>query len=179
VIWKDERNDAGDIYGYNLATHQEFPVVVEPGEQLDPIVTGNLVIWTDASAWDIWAMDLTTMTKFPVCTDGQYKRGGSTNGTVFVWHEAVSGGYQIRGWDRSTNTFLTISTSDNYETWPSITGDTVVWTDRRGVYGYNLTTKQEFPICTQPGVAGGIGGNVVFWQTSGGDIYGAYVLTGA
>ena len=52
---------------------------------------------------------------------------------------------------------------------PDISGDIVVWHDRRNengdIYGKYLSTNTEFPICTEPNVQYGpkISGNIVIW----------------
>ena len=55
-MWRDYRNEPdkilginSDIYGYDLATKQEFPVYVAPGPQGFPRVWGNMVAWEDAT----------------------------------------------------------------------------------------------------------------------------------
>jgi len=68
---------------------------------------------------------------------------------------------------------------------PAISGNTVVWTDRRdgtsNIYGYSLATREEFSICTN-GHAGdpAISGNTVVWsdrRDGTRDIYGYNLVT--
>ena len=88
---------------------------------------------------------------------------------------------------------LPICTAPRSQLFPAISGETVVWTDKRNmpkarllaphqnsdIYGYDLSTQREFPICTakgaqdHPDVAGGI----VVWSDArrgprNADVYG-------
>jgi len=36
-----------DIYGYNLATHEEFPICTESHNQGNPVIYENIVVWQD------------------------------------------------------------------------------------------------------------------------------------
>lgn len=47
VVWEDDRNGNYDIYGYNLATKEEFQITVDPANQRGPAIYNNLVIWED------------------------------------------------------------------------------------------------------------------------------------
>jgi beta propeller repeat protein len=48
VVWTDERHGNRDIYGYDLATGTEFPVVRLGEAQDDPHISGTTVVWSDA-----------------------------------------------------------------------------------------------------------------------------------
>ena len=69
---------------------------------------------------------------------------------------------------------------------PAISGDIVVWCDARNgnvdIFGYNLITSTEFPICTdsllEQQVAPAISGDIVVWydESNGNwDIYGTAI----
>ena len=67
VVWEDGRNPGkrnGDIYGCDLVTRQEFPICVEPHNQEQPDVSGNLVVWMDERNGnrDIYGYNLETRT---------------------------------------------------------------------------------------------------------------------
>ena len=54
VVWGDYRNckdmenlDNTDIYGYNLDTREEFAICTDPGDQGNPHISGNTVVWAD------------------------------------------------------------------------------------------------------------------------------------
>jgi beta propeller repeat protein len=46
-----------DIFGYNLATGEELPICLEPGDQVMPRIYENVVVWIDrrAGADEIYA----------------------------------------------------------------------------------------------------------------------------
>jgi beta propeller repeat protein len=47
VVWKDSRNDDGDIYMYDLSLQQEIPIYMGNGEQKTPAIDGDTVVWED------------------------------------------------------------------------------------------------------------------------------------
>ena len=50
VVWQDWRNQEKsglDIYGYDLATGKEFPVVVKPGPNSAPRISGQWVVYVE------------------------------------------------------------------------------------------------------------------------------------
>jgi len=65
---------------------------------------------------------------------------------------------------------------------PVIDGNTVIWEDDRNgdydIYGYDLSSGAEFPICIRPGdqIAPDVAGDtVVWWDYNNGDIVGAII----
>jgi len=121
VVWQDSRNmkvSGWDIYGYDLATGEEFPVCTAPGKQEAAAIDGKVVVWQDertldATGSDIYRRDLETGEEYPVCTaPGNQSRPG-VDGRFVIWED----------WR-------------NF----SVTGP--------DVYAYDLTTGDEFPVCT-------------------------------
>lgn len=55
-----------DIYGLNLTTTQQFPVVLDPGIERFPVIYGNTIIWggyrngTCDISWDIYGYNFST-----------------------------------------------------------------------------------------------------------------------
>jgi beta propeller repeat protein len=43
----DRRNGNADIYGYNLATAEEFAICTNRAFQGWPVASGGIVVWTD------------------------------------------------------------------------------------------------------------------------------------
>ena len=89
----------------------------------------------------------------------------------------------LRGFTVASKYELAICTHSS--SFSDIYGDTVVWQDNRNgsvnsdIYGYNLTTQQEFPICTAMNIQSSpaIYNNIVVWEDwTNYDIYG-YNLT--
>ncbi len=71
VVYQDNRNgffdengdwvDNWDIYLKDLSTNIEQPVCNRPGDQINPVIKGNKVVWQDkrSGKWDIYAATLT------------------------------------------------------------------------------------------------------------------------
>ena len=47
VVWQDRRDGNWDIYGYDISSGIEFPVIIADGNQVNPIISGNNVAWRD------------------------------------------------------------------------------------------------------------------------------------
>jgi beta propeller repeat protein len=95
-------------------------------------------------------------------------------------------GFRIYGVDLSTNQELVICPTETAQ-FPKVSGNVVVWQDDRNgdtdIYGYDMATQTEFPICTAVGIqnAVSISGDLVVWQDTrngGSDIYGYDLASG-
>jgi len=91
------------------------------------------------------------------------------DGNIAVWlDERSRSSGDIYGYDFETGIEFPICTRGDLHD-PAISGDIVVWTDRRSgtgdIYGYDLTSQSEFPICTEISEQRGacIDGNWVAW----------------
>lgn len=56
VVWEDWRNNADeferydlDVWGYDLTTRTAFPIATGPGNQHEPWIDGDMVVWVDDS----------------------------------------------------------------------------------------------------------------------------------
>lgn len=106
---------------------------------------------------------------------------------ALVCSTALGGdGFRIYGVDLTTNQELVICPTETAQ-FPQISGNVVVWQDDRNgntdIYGYNMATQTEFPICTADGIqnAVAISGDLVVWQDTrngGSDIYGYDLASG-
>jgi len=126
---------------------------------------------------------------FTVCDASGTQGPPAISGNIVVWGDERNGEWPLCGYDLSTGTEFTISTSQpNHSAQPpAIDGDIVVWCDFRNVvgndnntdiYGYNFSTNTEFPICTnaiQQSTHVAVNGNIVAWvQWRGSDDYDIY-----
>lgn len=104
VVWVDYRNAGGsdpynsDIYGYNLSTSTEFPICTNIGEQWNPAICGQYVLWQDwrsdpgnYSNSDIYGYDLTTQTEFSICLASGNQQRPEIDGKLVVWHDERRG----------------------------------------------------------------------------------------
>jgi beta propeller repeat protein len=66
VVWADERNGDSDIYGYDLETGVEFPILIRDEPQTDPDIHGATVVWSDGRGrnHDVIAAQLTGPREF-------------------------------------------------------------------------------------------------------------------
>ncbi len=192
VVWTDARNawfDSEcscwrntDIYGYNLDTQTEFSVSTAPGDQTNPAISGNIVIWQDNrnGNWDIYGYNLDTHTEFPVRTTSADQMNPVISGSIVVWEENGN----IYGYYLDSQYAFPVSEAPGYQGFPAISEYTIVWEDGRGddfdIYGYDLITQSEFPVSTASGYQRfpAIWKGIVAWQddrNGNWDIYG-YLL---
>jgi len=149
-----------NIYGFDLTTKTEFPICAAPAplDQSYPQISGNTIIWQDFrdGNWDIYGFDLTTKTEFPICTARNDQCEPQISGNTIVWTDSRDGYYDDYGG---------------------------IWWDN-DIYGFDLITKTEFPICTTPGDRWNpqISSNTIIWlddRNGNYDIYGFDLITKA
>lgn len=165
VVWCDQRTGDFDVYAMDIKTGRQWAIVQAPNNQMAQAVNENFVVWRDDRNSpidvppeyfnsDIYALDLRTGHEFPVCTA--------------IWNQDT----------------------------PAMSGDIILWADRRrynpyvlnplvyDIYGYDITTGQEFLIAADPEgarqTAPSVSGNIVVWRDghNGGDIMGHDLATG-
>jgi len=191
VVWTDGRNGNWtccgqstnlSIHGYNLSSHEEFPIYTNQGLDSRSLISGNTVIFSvyNISIRDIYGYNISAQTAFFIRTMQPGDQSEVFSGHILVWQDGRNdyvdnnGAYisksDVYGYDILTDTEFPICTNPSGQGAPAISGDIVVWADGRNgnsdVYGYNLTTGEEFAICTDPGdqVYPAISGNTVVWQ---------------
>jgi beta propeller repeat protein len=172
VVWQDGREGDGKhhIYGYDLTTKKEFPICTAPGEQRVPAMDGDIVVWDDlregsATGRDIYGYNLATKKEFLICNDSGYQSQPVISGNIVVWEdhgeensETMSG--TLRGINLATKERFTIVDKPGNRMTPAMQGNYVVWVEwpegsvctscnvgKADLWGYNLTTKEKFPIC--------------------------------
>jgi TolB protein len=147
--------------GSTMATNGSTPRVLLSGKHQFwwPQVSGHTVVWMDDrhSSWntDIYGYDLETHREFPICVLSSRQSFPRISGNVVVWSD----------WRNVAKSAINT---------PRVDPD---------IWGYDLRTRREFPICRAKGAQGGdaISGDLVAWvdgrnrRTSGDDIY-AYDL---
>jgi beta propeller repeat protein len=198
-VEKGAPGDDYDIYEYNLTTKTRIPISTAPGYQYNPVTNGNVVAWGDLryndDNWDIYGYDLTTNAEFAICTAVDSQEQPAISGDIVVWIDARNGNADIYGFDLRTQTEFPICTAARTQGPVAISDNIVVWADNRDgvdingdyyfegnwdIYGYDLTTHTEFPICIADGlqISPSISGNTVVWmddRNGDWDIYGATI----
>ena len=168
VVWQDDRNGNinPDIWGYNLKTKEEFPICTDGKRQFYPAIYGDIVVWQDERNWDggnydIYGRNIRTMAEeFQITTNTESQMKPAIYGDIVVWYDDRNNSWDIYGRNIRTmaEDFPICTFIDSTQSMQAIYGDIVVWQDARNhattgvdIYGYNLKTKQEFPICTEEG----------------------------
>ena len=130
VVFTDIAGGESHIYGYNRETQQVFAICTASGEQSNPAISGNFVVWQDNrnGNWSIYGADLAQVP--------------GTGGD-----EATARPLGARGCNFPAE--FPICTADGNHTNPAIFGTTVVWQDDRNGNARHLRL--------QPLAAGGIG----------------------
>ncbi len=124
VVWTDDRNGNGDIYGYDLSTNKEFPICTNEAYQGWADIRDNIVVWQDERNGnsDIYGYDLCTGTEFPICTELHRQIKPLVSGNMVVWGDS-----RHSWWEEELNYWF---------------------------YGYNLSTGTEFPIARYDAIFG-------------------------
>jgi TolB protein len=133
VVWEESRNENTDIYGYDLTSNVEFPVVVAPGGQEQPQISGNIVVWADSrngrapNDHDIYAYDLKGKREFVISARGGDERDPKISGDIVVWTDSVGSNVDVYAYKVSSHTLITIAANEHANGQPDISDMTVVW----------------------------------------------------
>ena len=165
-----------DIWGYDLGTEQNFPILEKEGQQFTTGFYKNLVIYENTNpddvGTDVYMYNLRTGEDTLIAGGLGSQGNGVTNGREVVY---INGGacgqlysYDIRP---ETTTLITETACHPVRIWQNI----VVWSyaasGGTNVYGYNLVKKELFDIATADGfqeVPNIFGDNVVWLQRTTG-----------
>ncbi len=169
----------------------DAPLIATSGDQVDPTTCGRWVVWTDrrdagANANDVYGYDLLTGREFPIATGPTHQRYHDVDSNTVVWqevdHQAEPPGPRYI-WAMHLNPTLSPTAAITTEPMlisataagrPAVSGDIIVWPDDRrsrgingdDIYGYRLSTGEEFPICVgEPSARGrlDIDDDIVVW----------------
>lgn len=201
IVWQESGTQAGTcaLWAMNRANGSVFKVQDNVSDLLYPNVGGRYALWGQ-NATSLYACDLQTGQKFQVSDTAEtwYEGFAAVSGDFVVWTDSrsIPTGEDIYAKNLLTGEESPICTAPWPQGFPSIDGNIVVWKDGRDhrdawgthdtdIYGYDLSTGQEFPIRVGPGSSfvspQAISGNLVVWgeehYVDGHyfNIYGAYV----
>ncbi len=124
VVWEDWRNYNADIYGYDLLTHQEFPITVTSGNQEAPNISGQVVVWRDnRDNYEIYGCNLKTQKEFFVARAGQAVRPKVAGGFIF-WDDD----FKIYAYSLRSQKLFTLVADEHANIQPAMSGNSIVWT---------------------------------------------------
>jgi len=138
---------------------EEFVICNASGNQDSPRISGDIVVWRDDRGGnnDIYGYNISDSSEFPVCTNAsdQWNPDIDHASDAVVWKDNRNGNGDIYGYNLKTETEFVICNESHVQGAPSISGNIVVWIDDRDgeeytsyIYGYNLSSGEEFPINT-------------------------------
>src|SRR6478609_2571695 len=153
------------------------PIASGPGDQQEPVIDGNYVVWEDNATgdWEISAYDLSTGRTFPVYHGPADQRLPAVSGALVVWQDNRNGDWDIYGarltGDQAGPAFP-IATGPGDQTTPAVSGNNVVWQDQAAsgwqIVSVNVTGGQPQTLSdagtTNENAA--IDGTLVVWQST-------------
>ena len=141
-----------DIWGYDLETNANFPILEKENQQFTTGFYKNLIIYENSSpdlSTDVYMYNLTN-NKDTLVAGGTGSQGnGVTNGKVVVYIDGGACG-SLHAYNIKEKT--TSQTSDTACSPVRISGDNVVWAyaapGGTNIYGYNLKDNSPFDVIT-------------------------------
>lgn len=200
VVWQEfnESSQSIDIWGTDVTEIDNILHYEVAGLDLNqqrPAIYRDNVFWQDDQygLWDILQADF-WQKDFPEIYDLLYddsvdQENPSVWGDIVAWDENIGGDIQIIAADISDPDFpvkFSVCLDGSLQQNPDVCDNLIVWEDFRNgnwdIYGYNLTTHQEFQVTTDPAdqINPAVSGDLVAWQEDIGDgeynIYAAYLF---
>ena len=208
VLWQDDSWGAFDIAGADVTAlisgaDQDTPeaayfwvTALETIRQEQPAIYRNTVLWQDDydgnDNWEINSADIWRQNN-PIENLVSYtesdKEVPAVWGDIVVWQEDFGGDWDIWAADISNPDLpveFPVSQAASFQTNPDVGDNLIVWQDYRNgedwdIYGYNLTTGQEFQITDNDAdqINPAVSGNLVVWQDNRDgypDIYNIYAV---
>lgn len=113
VIWTEFNGDA--IYGYNLSTHEKFPIALSQISKCKketkrkvagstaPAIYEDIVVWVDCRNGneDLFAYNIATGEEFQITSNEKDQKSPAIYGNIVVWEDNRNGQWDIYGIDIS------------------------------------------------------------------------------
>lgn len=159
-----------DIWGYNLSTNENFPIIEKEGTQFLTGLHKDLVIYENTEPGDLTtdlrAYDIHSNEDILIAGGEGSQTSGVTNGKEVLYIEGGACGrlyaYNLR---RGKRSLIVGSTCHPIRIWRNIVVFPEAHPDGTNIKGYNLATKQIFDIATDSAFqeVPNIYGNKVVW----------------
>jgi beta propeller repeat protein len=194
LVWEDSRNDpAGngtDIYRYNVSTNTESPVATGNGEQDQPAISDQYIVWIDQGR--LMAESLSGGQPFNVVNGPATQTDPAICGSVVVWSDTGNNS-DVFAKQLPSGPVIPVATSSEVEAYPACDAGRVAYTYAPAVGSadirlYNIGAGQTTDVADHPWNEWrpAISGNRVVWQawpnqpdtTTGIQIYGKNLDTG-
>jgi hypothetical protein len=169
VVWEDSRNDetdGTDIYAFN--TGAESKVAGGPGEQDQPAISNQYIVWIDEGR--LRAKDLSSGNVFNVTNGAATQTDPAVCGSVAVWSDTGNNS-DVYAKDLAGGSEIAVATSPAVEAYPACDAGRVVYTyapigSSSSIRLYNIGTGQTEVVSSElwnewrPGISG----DRVVWQ---------------
>ena len=132
VVWADQRNGDYDLFSYNLSTNTPADLYVAPGDQLDPVIYYDNVVFRNNPPPDsnqIWLYSISQDMAGPISIAPGYKWKPDISENYIVWGDYRDGNWDIYGYDINAQYEFPIAQGPHYQRSASISGDIVVFED--------------------------------------------------
>ena len=130
------------------------PLITDPADQVNPDISGNIIVWQDKrnDDGDIYMYNLETGTEKRITNDPAIQFDPRVCGSRIVWVDMRNGNPDIFMYDTLLGE-IPICTDPADQFLPAIHNDIIVWRDGRNgnfdIYMYDLNTMMESPVCTR------------------------------
>jgi beta propeller repeat protein len=150
VVWADDRNGSFDVFAYDVASAEQYPIRTAEGDQVDPVVANWLAVWVD-DAGEVPVVTAAALERRePWVVSAAAGGGADTDGNLVVWTDLRNGEAQsdIYAYDAESGESFAICTAEGAQLNPAASDGVVVWQDDRNstwdVYGYDVAAGEEF-----------------------------------
>jgi beta propeller repeat protein len=172
AVWEDSRNDpAGngtDIFRYDVSTNTESPVAVGNGEQDQPAISDQYIVWIDQGR--LMARGLSGGQPFTVVNGPATQTDPALCGSTVVWSDTGNNS-DIYAKPLPSGSVISVATSSAVEAYPACVAGRVVYTfapanGSSDIRLYNIGTGQTSVVANEfwnewrPSISG----NRVVWQ---------------
>jgi beta propeller repeat protein len=157
IIAIDESgNKSEPLSGFisTLPSYMVDKLISAPGNQKQPDIDGNIVVWWDNrnDEGDIYSINLQTDSIRRITANPFMQYEPAVSGMRIVWTDMRNGNKDIYMYDPVLGE-VPVCTANGDQDMPAIDGDIIVWRDTRSrefdVYMFDLVTMTESAVCTR------------------------------